>query len=228
MSGIVREEWIGPHRLILGECREVLPGLGEFDALVTDPPYGIGAGSMSGGGARLSRLPKSKWDGAPADVAPLLQLEIPSIIWGGNYFCLPRSARWLVYDKGASLRHMDQADAELAWTNLPGTVATFTYAANQCRAEKHHRTQKPLPLMEWCLGFVPDANTVLDPFMGSGTTGVACANLGRAFTGIEMDPDYFDVACSRIAKATGNRAEFIRPKDGTPDLFAEAAKGEAA
>ena len=243
MTGIIREEWIGPHRLILGDCREVLPGLGEFDALVTDPPYGIGRdGGMRGGGrcgkTGAPRKPThyaAQWDASAPDAHVLiacLSVAKSAIVWGGQYFAhgLPSTQMWLLWDKQQTMP--SYGDGELAWTNLGGqTLRKFTFPLNAMIARGEtglHPTQKPVSLMEWCLGFVPDAHTILDPFMGSGTTGVACANLGRAFTGIELDPGYFDIACERIAKATGERQEFIRPKDGTPDLFAESAKGAAA
>ena len=82
---------------------------------------------------------------------------------------------------------------------------------------KQHPTQKPVALMQWCLGFLPDAKTILDPFMGSGTTGVACVKLGRKFTGIELDSDYFDIACKRIEEAYRQPDMFIAPPEPNPE-----------
>ena len=192
--------------------------------IVTDPPYGIG---MDGGKIGRAEYEKFNWDSVPADVAPLVAIGVPCIIWGGNYFDLPPSSRWLVWDK-----RNDQttfADCELAWTNLPGAVRQFRWLWSgpyqQVREARDHPTQKPLRLMEWCLGFVPDAHTILDPFMGSGTTGVACARLGRRFIGCEIEPKYFDIACRRIEQAYRQRDLFVAPPKApvavTHDMFAE-------
>jgi len=87
--------------------------------------------------------------------------------------------------------------------------------------DKQHPTQKPVALMEWCLGFLPDAKTVLDCYMGSGTTGVACVNLGRSFIGIELDPGYFDIAVSRITDAH-RQGDFFTPKPAVAAPVQEA------
>lgn len=199
---------IGNARLILGDCRDILPTLGKVDAVVTDPPYGIG---MDGGKIGKAVYEKLDWDSEAADVDPILNLERPSIIWGGNYFGLPASAKWLVWDK-----RNDQttfADCELAWTNLSGAVRQFRWMWSgpyqQEREERWHPTAKPLRLMKWCLGFVSDAQTILDPFMGSGTTGVAAVQMGRQFIGIEREERYFEIACKRIEDAQRQGDMFI-------------------
>ena len=132
------------------------------------------------------------------------------IAWGGNHFAdkLTASSAWLIWDKRAASGHSnDFADCEIAWTNL-GTVARIfrhhwdgMMKASERGIARVHPTQKPIALMEWCLGFVPDAVTILDPFAGSGTTAVACQRLGRECTAIELDPDYFDIACRRVDEA---------------------------
>jgi DNA modification methylase len=200
-----REEIIGDARLILGDCLEILPTLGKVDAVVTDPPYGINAGKMTmGRGSRndTGQHARLDWDKAPPALGDLLSIVSIhfAIIWGGNYFGLPPSSRWLIWDKLDP--NSDFASCELAWTNLSGVVKTFAMSrkANSLMGGDHP-TQKPVALMQWCLGFLPDAETILDPFMGSGTTGVACANLGRKFIGIEIEEKYFDIACRRIADA---------------------------
>jgi DNA modification methylase len=122
------------------------------------------------------------------------------IIWGGNYFTdkLPATMRWLVWDK--MQRNFSLADCEFAWTSQQKAARILTLARSVALQDgKSHPTQKPVALMQWCLGFLPDARTILDPFMGSGTTGVACIREGRRFIGVEIDPGYFDVACRRIA-----------------------------
>jgi DNA modification methylase len=215
MSGIIKEERIGGQRLLLGDCRDIIGGL-EFDAICTDPPYGIGEDGgrfrdRKGGGHRV--LDKKQWDDArPSDdiFHAILAASCPAIIWGGNYFAdlLPASKGWLYWDK---LMGGDFADGELAWTNLDRALRKFTMCNKM--GGKLHPTQKPVALMEWCLGFLPNAQTILDPFMGSGTTLVACQKLGRQGIGIELDPDYFEIACKRVDEATKQ-----------PDLFVETLK----
>lgn len=191
---------IGNATLYLADFREILPLLLKIDAVVTDPPYGIGAGRMSLGKWRTSRMEKGAWDDAAADLSDLP--DVPSIIWGGNYFGLPPSRAFLVWDKGAGFKGRDFAECEMAWCSFDGNARIFAHdpLARGDYKHKQHPTQKPVSLMEWCLGFVP-TGVVLDPFMGSGTTGVACMNLGRTFIGIEREPKYFDIACERIKAA---------------------------
>jgi DNA modification methylase len=196
MSGIVREEHIGDCRLIIGDCMEVMSTIMPVDAIVTDPPYGIGI-------TRSNRLAVSRGMGGKSwdDVKPDLSMlpSVPSIIWGGNYFDLPPTRAPLAWDKNNAGR--DFADFEMAWTNLDMVARRIVLRPMNMDGGKQHPTQKPIAVMEWCLGFMPDAKTILDPFMGSGTTLVACAKLGRKGIGIEIDPDYFDIACKRVDEA---------------------------
>jgi len=228
-----RIEHIGDATLYLGDCLEILPTLGKVDAVVTDPPYGIGAGKMTmGRGSRndTGHHTPIDWDKSPPALVDLISIIgcHPAILWGGNYFGLPASSRWLVWDKLDP--NSDFASCELAWTNLAGVVKTFTMSrkANSLLGGDHP-TQKPVSLMQWCLGFLPGAETILDPFMGSGTTGVACANLGRKFIGIEICEQYFNIACERIKRAYDQpRLDFgdekPTPKPKPQSLFQEAAK----
>lgn len=190
--------------LWLGDCRDVLPMIGRVDAVVTDPPYGIGedGGRFRGRkGQSIRVLPKGNWDSETPDASIfhlMLGCSDEQIIWGGNYFAdkLPPSKGWLYWQK---LMGGDFSDGELAWTSRDRALREFTKCSKGQGAE--HPTQKPVALMEWCLGFLPDAKTILDPFMGSGTTGVACVNRGRSFIGIEIEPKYFDIARRRISEA---------------------------
>jgi len=193
---------------------DILPALGKVDAVVTDPPYGIGEDrgrfrDRKGGAHRV--LKNLRWDSERPSEKVFLKMQDASknqIIWGGNYFAdlLPASKGWLYWDK---LMGGDFADGELAWTSLDRALRKFT----RCNKNhgKQHPTQKPVALMEWCLSFLPDAETILDPFMGSGTTGVACVNLGRKFIGIEKEPEYFDIACQRIQDAMDQPRLFDEP-----------------
>jgi DNA modification methylase len=220
IAGAKRVKRIGDATLILGDCLEVMPGLGEVDAVVTDPPYGIGAlwrgtaskAGFAGAGGRL-------WDGSqewdeqtnPGGVfAALEKAGGRGIVWGGNYYNLPLSRGYLIWDKMQS--GFSLADSEMAWVSDPVTPKTFRFARAQLAMEgKEHPTQKPVALMEWCLTFLPKAETILDPFAGSGTTGVACAKMGRKFIGIELDEGYFDIACRRIREAYSQPDMFIEP-----------------
>jgi DNA modification methylase len=206
---------IGNATLYHGDCREILPTLGRVDAVLADPPYGIKVdremASKSGtrygkAMAAKSHYEASGWDDVAMspDIAETLRaMSEHQILWGGNYYGLPASRCWLVWDKQVNGAF---ADCELAWTNLDKPVRKFSWMWNGMlrqgdEARNGHPTQKPLRLMEWCLSFLPDAKTILDPYMGSGTTGVACANFGRHFTGIEIERKYFDIACERIEAA---------------------------
>jgi DNA modification methylase len=217
--------------LYLGDCREILPTLGKVDAVVTDPPYGIGEAGIN----QVRKQPwrkshdrwrnpvardygVSSWDDEPAHEAVAKAIETAkwAIVFGGNYYHLPPSSCWLVWDKETG---GDFADCELAWTNLRCAVRRIRYLWNgfqRANGEKRgdHPTQKPIGVMKWCIERLPDdAHTILDPFMGSGTTGVAAVKLGRRFIGIEIEPKYFDIACRRIQAALD-----------APDLFIEKPK----
>ena len=205
---IIREERIGGQRLILGDCLEVMPLLGKVDAVVTDPPYGIGI-TKSNRLATSRGLGGKDWDDKPADLSTFP--DVPSIIWGGNYFDLPPTRCVLVWDKNNAGR--DFADFEMAWTNLDMVARRIVMRPMNMDGGKQHPTQKPVALMKWCLGFLPNATTILDPFMGSGTTLVACEKLGRQGIGIELDPDYFAIACKRVDEATRQPDLFIEPTE---------------
>lgn len=212
---IVREVTIGNCRLIQGDCAEILPTLGNVDAVVTDPPYGIGAGRDV---ARHGHKAKSgSWDDKPVDaecLAMILHCSKEQIIWGGNYFSLPPSRGFLVWDKKQP-ENFSLAMCEQAWWSRDTNAKV--YSRSVLGYEKSHPTQKPVQLMEWCIGFLPDAQTILDPFMGSGTTGVAAVNTGRAFVGVEIDPDYFDIAVRRINDAHRQADLFVeKPAPTTP------------
>lgn len=215
-----REEHIGDCRLFLGDCLEVLPTLGRGFAVVTDPPYGIDygkQGSFSASHGWGEWRENVKWD-AQRPEKKIFDLMLGcsdfQIIWGGNYFTdyLPPTMQWLVWDKGQ--RDFSLADCEFAWSSQEKASRIFNYARSKALQDgKQHPTQKPIELMKWCLEFLPRKKAVLDPFMGSGTTGVACAKLGRKFIGIELEQKYFDIACKRIDEAYKQ-----------PDMFIEQSK----
>lgn len=207
----MRVERIGRATLYLADCREVLPTIGKVDAVVTDPPYGIseaaGKNKSRGKLAVAKDYGDDAWDNEP--ISPALMFDVLNsakwkIIFGGNYYMLPPTSCWLVWDKENG--ENDFADCELAWTNLPKAVRRIKYMWNgMLRANGEHRgdhpTQKPIGVMKWCIGHLPHCETVADPFMGSGTTGVAAVQMDRDFIGIEREPKYFDIACRRIEDA---------------------------
>jgi DNA modification methylase len=206
-----------------GDMLEILPTLGRFDACVTDPPYGIGENDRKVASRGKLAAPKDygafDWDSRPASTECIGAIRSKSnhqIIFGGNYFDLPPSSCWLVWDKQNG--ENDFADCELAWTNMRKAVRRIYWRWNGMIRKGHedrdHPTQKPLGVMLWCLEQLPtDAHTIFDPFMGSGTTGVAAVKRGKHFTGIEREPKYFDIARRRISDALKS-----------PDLFIEQPK----
>lgn len=201
-----RVETIGRATLYLGDCRDILPTLPKVDAVVTDPPYGIGAARGSHSNLKMN---DEDWDDAPADVRFIVESELPAIIWGGNYFALPPSRCFLFWDKHPM--PPSYACGELAWTTLDRNAAKWCGRVGDETPvrERSHPTQKPVGLMRWCLSFLPDAQTILDPFLGSGTTGVAAVQMGRDFIGIEREERYFDIACRRIDQAQKQGDLFI-------------------
>ena len=179
------------------DCRDILPHLPKVDLVLTDPPYGIGLASNP----FRQKFERSDWDAEPVD--KLLLLEViarghDAIIWGGNYFGLPPHQRFLVWDKEQS-EDFSSAMCEQAWTSIGGPAKLFRRRV--VSYEKHHPTQKPVELLNWCLRFVPNANTILDPFMGSGTTLVAAKDLGRKAIGIEIEERYCEIAAKRMSQA---------------------------
>jgi DNA modification methylase len=205
MTPYYADSWV---TLYHGDCREILPTLGRFDLLLTDPPYGIdrdGQRATTGGHGGRKAYAFRDWDAVrPSQEAfdIMLASSDAHIIWGGNYFAdlLPASMRWLVWDKG---QRIAQADGELAWTSMQQALRIYTLnrvAIMQDGAV--HPTQKPLALMFWCLSLVPDAKTVIDPYAGSGTTLAAAKQTGRRSVGIERDEAYCEIIADRVSQET--------------------------
>ena len=180
-----------------GDCREIVPQLGRFDLLLTDPPYGIGIN-------KSHRLSVSRgfggetWDDEAPDITPLLPVASKRIVWGGNYFPLSPTRCFLVWDKQNDGR--DFADCEMAWTDIDAVARIFRRRPMNMDGGKVHPTQKPLALMLWCIGLAGDVQTILDPFAGSGTTGRAAKDLGKQATLIEREERYCEIAASRMAQ----------------------------
>jgi DNA modification methylase len=201
-----RKEVIGGATLYLGDCLEILPVLPKVDAVITDPPYGINhARDRNSQKDGWVDYPDNGWDKerpSRAHFEAMLQVSKDQIIWGGNYFTdyLPPTMQWLVWDKGQ--REFSLADCEFAWSSQQKAARIFNYSRGSALQEgKQHPTQKPVPVMSWCLSFVPKSKSVMDPFMGSGSTGVASNLAAKDFVGIEIAPTFFDIACERIENA---------------------------
>jgi site-specific DNA-methyltransferase (adenine-specific)/modification methylase len=210
---------IGRATLYCGDCRDILPTLGKVGAVVTDPPYGIGeaAGANKSRGklAPTNDYGDDDWDNQPIDPETMALVKASGelqVIFGGNYYDCPPTTCWLVWDKDNGGN--DFADCELAWTNLPKAVRRLKWTWNGFIRQgemsrkpgqwdiRNHPTEKPVGVMKWCIGHLPEAaSVILDPFMGSGTTGVAAVQMGRDFIGIEREAKYFDIACRRIEEA---------------------------
>ena len=197
----MRVERIGLARLYLGDCREIAPTLERPAAVIADPPYGIGRDGEEGDAHRKAYA-FGGWDAqrpSPEGLRWLAGAADAVVIWGGNYFAdvLPPTAKWLVWDKGQ--RDFSLADAELAWTSRDKAVRCFNYSRGEAARDGRVRpTQKPLALMRWCLSLVPDAKTILDPFMGSGTTLVSAKLEGHHAVGIEINEAYCELAVKRL------------------------------
>jgi DNA modification methylase len=182
------------------DCRKVLPWLDRFDLLLTDPPYGMNAMNGSRYRKRYGITSETNWDSdrpKPSTFDEMLNSADNAIIWGMNYFCdlLPPHKRSLVWHKPHIAHLPGRSDAELAFTSLEGGVDMVSMTVD---SDKVHPTQKPLSLMRWCLTLCPEAKTVLDPFMGSGTTLLAAKLEGRKAVGIEVNKKYCEAAVNRL------------------------------
>lgn len=271
-SPIIREEIIGGCRLLLGDCREIMPTLGRFDAVIADVPYGT---------------TRCAWDAViPFDamwkaLQPIRRRETPVVIFGSEPFSsLLRTSNlkefrydWIWHKpKGTSFlnakrrpmvchekisvfaagapRYFPQKTSghprkvshrgKHLQTDVYGHMAQYNYESTEryprsvleyssdTQSSSFHPTQKPVGMMEYLVKtYATEGEAVLDFTMGSGTTGVACVKLGRKFTGIEIDPSYFEIACKRIREAYAEPGLFVTPRERKPvqqSIFGEAAE----
>ena len=192
------------------DCRQILADMPRVDLVLTDPPYGLDVGKHPHAGARLNpmRYGVNEWDAAidQSLFDAVVQAAPQAIIWGGNYYQTPRASGWLVWDKciNPGLGH---AHCELAYTTLPVAVRQFTYLwtgywqeAGFKRQHREHLTEKPIPLLKWCISLAKNVKLVLDPFMGSGTTLRAAKDLGLHAIGIEIEERYCEIAAKRMSQ----------------------------
>ena len=194
-----------------GDARDILPTIGKFDLLLTDPPYGLGEsrGSRTKSREKLARCTdygESDWDDSLIDVRLLTLARSVSdkqVIFGGNYYDLPPTSCWLVWDKVNG--DNDFADCELAWTNLKQAVRLKRHQWHGMirvgKESRFHPTQKPVEVLRWAIVQAgDDVRTVMDPFAGSGTTGRAAKDLGKRSVLIEREERYCEIAAIRMAQ----------------------------
>lgn len=233
---MIRVEHIGNATLYCGDSREIAPTLQDVHAVVTDPPYGIGwnvdcsrfSGGKEGHQRRKDGLGGKRHAlriyGDDAPFEPSVWLQYPEVIlWGMNHFTssLPSGSALVWVKRNDAAFGSFLSDGEVAWKKGGCGVYCFrdTSLYGETR-ERLHPTQKPVGLMEWCAGFT--SGIVIDPFMGSGTTGVACARLGRGFVGIEIQTEYFDIACRRVEEAQRQKDLFVAGKQESNAAHQEA------
>jgi DNA modification methylase len=197
---------VGNHHIICGDSSDKATRKRfnkDFQYIVTDPPYGISAEKMVLGNGKKD-FHRGDWDSFKPDLKWLLDEAKTLIIWGGNYFAnsLPETNHWLCWYK--KIANVSFSEFELAWTNLGKQARIFSH--HWSGEKKNHPTMKPLPVMIWCLDFLPSGVDVFDPFAGSGSTLVACERTKRNGYAIELDPQYVDVILDRLEKETGLEA----------------------
>jgi DNA modification methylase len=191
-----------------GDCRDVLPTLGIYDLLLTDPPYGIGHDGQSGPAIGAAGARKAHefgdWDDAPPSkevFREMFRSSCAQIIWGGNFFVdrLPVARGWFVWDK---IQRIIQSDGELAYTSLDQPLRIVSFSRSELNGDGAvHPAQKPVRLMKWCIGQVPWAKTVLDPFCGSGSSLLAAKDMGLKGVGIELNEKYCEIAANRLRQS---------------------------
>ena len=186
------------------DCAQVLPFLEPCDLVLTDPPYGIGFAAQPTKWQRRAGQQKELWDDAPPAawiLAQILESAENAIVWGGNYYNLEPSRCWLTWHKPDAPPSM--SNVELAWTSFDKNSKQISISISATNRERvGHPTQKPLALMKWCIGFAPEAKTILDPFAGSGTTLRAAKDLGLQAVGIERDERYCEIIVDRLRQQT--------------------------
>ena len=197
-------------QVIQGDCLDVMRELpdGCVDAVVTDPPYGISANTMTLGAGRKDFVRGGEWDADRPDIRWLLSMSPKTCVWGGNYFTdqLPPTNDWLIWHKVNDGRSF--SECEMAWTNFGRQTRHISH--HWAGEVKRHPTMKPTSVMQWCVAqaeLAPNA-LILDPFTGSGSTGVAAVQLGYRFIGIEREASYCDIARRRIEDAAAQGSLF--------------------
>tara|TARA_R110000823_G_scaffold314998_1_gene445255 strand:- start:3 stop:644 length:642 start_codon:yes stop_codon:yes gene_type:complete len=200
------------------DCLETMKRMEDnsIDLVLTDPPYGINLAKMNmgiGNTPKASKKENRKWEAKDWDnetpsqeiFDEIFRISKNQIIWGGNYFNLPPFKYYILWDKQIP-KGLSFADCELAWTSYSKAPKMFRYSAYRNKSEKVHPTQKPPELFRHCLEVakLEKGAIVYDPFMGSGTTGIACKSLGLDFIGSELDEDYYNIIQKRLMQVQGS------------------------
>lgn len=203
------------NRIYNMDCLEGMNQLRDkcVDLVPTDPPYGINTGKMGyiknpGGVAKSIDYGEYDWDESPLNTEQfneIIRVSKNQVIWGGNHFSdiIPQSNCWLIWNKINGMSSSDFADCEIAWTSFDSPIRIFNYLwcgmIKKKKEKRYHPTQKPLRLMEWVIkNYSNEGDLILDPFMGSGTTAVACRRLNRNFIGFEISKEYCEIANERL------------------------------
>jgi site-specific DNA-methyltransferase (adenine-specific) len=229
---MIREDLADGVTLFCGDCRDILPSFGHVDAVVTDPPYGIGYKATQ---PKYIEYGLIIGDSEDFDPSPLLLISKQVILWGANNYAnkLPFGG-WIVWDKRCSeaADRMMGSPFELAWCSKAklfkfirlqhgGVKNADALNGDVSNEPRYHPTQKPIKLMQQCIKFLNDPCIILDPYMGSGSTGIAATKLGRRFIGIEIEERYFSIACRRIEEALRQPDMFIeRPAETKQEKLA--------
>ena len=182
-----------------GDCLELLPEMPKVDLVLTDPPYGMNA--LNGSRSRRYKInQRDNWDCRRVDISKIFNMANHKIIWGMNYYCdlLSPHKCFLTWYKPHVAHLETRSPVELAFTSLENKPSQFISMGVE--SGKQHPTQKPIRLIEWCLGFFPDDPLTFDPFMGSGTTLVAAKQLNRQAIGIEIEEKYCEIAAKRLSQ----------------------------
>lgn len=201
------DHWkVGDHEIICGDSSDpdVIARFGvEFDAVVTDPPYGISADKQTLGIGK-KQFHRGDWDSDAPNISFIFDLAPVQIVWGGNYFTniLPPTNHWLIWDKKNP--NLSFSECEMAWTNLGKQVRLLSH--HWSGEEKKHVTMKPSPVMDWCVSFIDAGAKILDVYAGSGSTLLAAHRNNQVGYGVELDPVYVDVILSRLETLTGEQA----------------------
>lgn len=212
MKPYYQDDWCTIYH---GDCREILPSLPKVDLVLTDPPYGIGRSGQSKTICKNAKHNRKyyedlEWDSErpSKDLFELIfNASDNQIIWGGNYFTpyLPPKMGWIVWDKG---QEFSTSDCELAFTSYDKALRRIVCNRGMIASEGAlHPTQKPLKIILFSINYSDKAETILDPFMGSGTTLVAAKNLNRKSIGIEIEEKYCEIAAKRLSQEVFNFAE---------------------
>ena len=212
-------EIIGDATLYLGDCQDILPSLEPVDAVVTDPPFGVGNFVQITGNIRGRGQGKGKrvdWNEAPPseDIFRMIrEISTHRIIWGANFFnCFEGRGGAIVWIKNQSMPNFSKADIA-SCTHLQKTeIVKIPWGGANAETMTDHPCERPVGLYQWCIKYLPYCETILDPFMGSGSTGVAALHLGRKFIGIEKEAEYFEIACKRISDAERQDDLFIQKR----------------